>query len=188
MKPNESTPTSRALRTSVSDQRYQLGQSSHLPLQRCELMQRSRLPHPSWLRLRDHRSGCSHAKPPCIGPRVEVPLPQAIGEVHSRRRSRRDGIRVRRWFLHRRLPQRSPLFDFRASQSDGHTLVAVRPITDCRSLYEALIKQTLLTSEKRVQISFAAIRENIASSGSDNSVRWVPTAHQLADALTKRDL
>ena len=44
------------------------------------------------------------------------------------------------------------------------------------------------TSEKRVQISFAAIRENTASSGGDNSVRWVPTAHQLADVLTKRDL
>jgi len=77
--------------------------------------------------------------------------------------------------------------DFKASRSDGHTLVAVRPITDCRSLYDALIKQTMSTSEKRVQISFAAIRENTASSGSDNSVRWVPTAHQLADALTKRD-
>ena len=45
------------------------------------------------------------------------------------------------------------------------------------------------TSEKRVHISFAAIRENTASSGGgDNSVRWVPTAHQLADALTKRDI
>ena len=65
--------------------------------------------------------------------------------------------------------------------------MAVRPITECRSVYNALIKQTMSTSEKRVQISFAVIRENTASSGGDNSVGWVRTAHQLADALTKRD-
>ena len=77
--------------------------------------------------------------------------------------------------------------EFRASRSDGHTLVPVRPITDYRSLYDALIKQAMSTTEKRVQIWFAAIRENTASSGGDKSERWVPTAHQLADALTKRD-
>ena len=43
------------------------------------------------------------------------------------------------------------------------------------------------TSEKRRQISFAAIRENSAFSGGNDSVRWIPTAHQLADALAKRD-
>ena len=78
--------------------------------------------------------------------------------------------------------------EFGGSRSDGHSLVAVRPITDCRSLYAAFIKQTMGTTEKRVQISFAAIQENTASSdGRDTGVRRVPTAHQLADALTKRD-
>ena len=38
-----------------------------------------------------------------------------------------------------------------------------------------------------MRISFAAILENTASSGGDSGGRWVPTAHQLADAFTKRD-
>ena len=50
--------------------------------------------------------------------------------------------------------------EFRASRFDGHTLVAARPITDCRSFYDTLIKQAMSTTEKRVQISFAAMREN----------------------------
>lgn len=49
--------------------------------------------------------------------------------------------------------------------------MAVRPLTDRRSLYDAIIKQLMSTTEKRVQISFQAIRENTASSGGDNQVR-----------------
>lgn len=80
--------------------------------------------------------------------------------------------------------------DFRASRSDGHTLVAVNPITDCRSLYDASIKQTMSTTEKRVQISFAAVRENTAAASDgvcNNGVRWALTEQQLPDAFTKRD-
>ena len=45
---------------------------------------------------------------------------------------------------------------------------------------------TMRTSKKYADLVRSHSRVHCFSAG-DNSVRWVPTAHQLADALTKRD-
>ena len=77
---------------------------------------------------------------------------------------------------------------YRASKSPDHCLIAVKPVTDCRSLYDALCKQVFSTTERRVMVDLASIREIIGGGGeSDGPHRWVPRALQWADGLTKRD-
>ena len=67
-------------------------------------------------------------------------------------------------------------------------LFKVVPITDCRSLYDALQRLSASLQEKRVLLDLVSIRETCGGNmESSSSVRWVPTHVQLADGLTKRD-
>ena len=67
-------------------------------------------------------------------------------------------------------------------------LFRVYPITDCRSLYDALQRLSASLQEKRVILDLVAIRESCGGGlDSSSSVKWVPTDQQLADGLTKRD-
>ena len=53
--------------------------------------------------------------------------------------------------------------------------------TDCKSLFDAVVKNTSSLEEKRTLLDIRAIREAIASW----CIRWVPTDQQWADGLTK---
>ena len=59
-------------------------------------------------------------------------------------------------------------------------LFEVVPVTDARSLWDAVRRLTTNFQEKRVEISVASLRQQC------RNLRWVPTEFQLADALTKR--
>ena len=64
----------------------------------------------------------------------------------------------------------------------------VVPVTDCRSLYDALQRLSASLQEKRVLLDLVAIRETCGGGiEGSSSVRWVPGEHHLADGLTKRD-
>ena len=55
--------------------------------------------------------------------------------------------------------------------------------TDCKSLYDNIIKPTSTTKEKRVALDLLDVREGIERMGDE--IRWVPTDHMLVDCLTK---
>ena len=55
--------------------------------------------------------------------------------------------------------------------------------TDCKSLFDALVRLSSSLQDKRTQIEVQSIKELI----SKNGVRWVPTDEQHADPLTKLD-
>ena len=57
----------------------------------------------------------------------------------------------------------------------------VIPVTDARSLWDAVHRLSTNFQEKRVEIDVAALRQQC------RNLRWVPTEQQHADALTKRD-
>ena len=59
----------------------------------------------------------------------------------------------------------------------------MKPITDCKSLFDASKRLAQSLQEKRVQIDICSIRE----AASDGEIRWVPTTHMMADGLTKQD-
>jgi hypothetical protein len=62
------------------------------------------------------------------------------------------------------------------------------PVSDCRSLYDALQRLSASLQEKRVLLDLVSIRESCGGSlESSSAVRWVPGDHQFADGLTKRD-
>ena len=56
-------------------------------------------------------------------------------------------------------------------------------VTDCRSLFDALQKITPTLDEKRTAIDIAAIKEMVKK----ENIKWVPSAVQRADGLTKLD-
>ena len=56
----------------------------------------------------------------------------------------------------------------------------VIPVTDARSVWDAVHRLTTNFQEKRVEISVASLRQQC------RNLRWAPTEFQLADALTKR--
>ena len=56
----------------------------------------------------------------------------------------------------------------------------VIPVTDARSLWDAIHRLSTTFQEKRVEIDVAALRQSC------RGLRWVPTEQQRADALTKR--
>lgn len=56
--------------------------------------------------------------------------------------------------------------------------------TDCRSLYDTMIRVGGVMSDKRTQIEVTSIKEMVSRQG----VRWVPTEEQHADPLTKKGL
>ena len=55
--------------------------------------------------------------------------------------------------------------------------------TDCKSLYDNIIKPSSTTKEKRVALDLLDVREGIERMG--DQIRWVPTDHMLVDSLTK---
>ena len=57
----------------------------------------------------------------------------------------------------------------------------VIPVTDARSLWDAVHRLSTNFQEKRVEIDVAALRQQC------RNLRWVPTEQEHADALTKRD-
>ncbi len=70
--------------------------------------------------------------------------------------------------------------DFRATAGETGR-VPVIPVTDCKSLYDAVRRLSTSLKEKRVQIDVTSIRETAS-----RNIRWVPTLAMLADGLTKR--
>ena len=60
-------------------------------------------------------------------------------------------------------------------------LLEVLPVTDARSLWDAIHRLTTSFQEKRVEISIAALRQQC------RNLRWVPTEQQVADVMTKRN-
>ncbi|CAE7400538.1 GIP [Symbiodinium sp. CCMP2456] len=60
-------------------------------------------------------------------------------------------------------------------------LFEVLPVTDARSLWDAIHRLTTSFQEKRVEISIAALRQQC------RNLRWVPTEQQIADVMTKRN-
>ena len=57
-------------------------------------------------------------------------------------------------------------------------------VTDCRSLYDAVISPNPVLTEKRTVIQIRSIQEFV----SPEDLRWTPTGVMWADALTKVDL
>jgi hypothetical protein len=56
--------------------------------------------------------------------------------------------------------------------------------TDCKSLFDCLVKVTPSLEEKRTLIDIFSVKEHIT----DEQARWLPTDKQRADALTKIDV
>ena len=71
--------------------------------------------------------------------------------------------------------------EYKASMRGGESLIPVYPVTDCRSLYDAVHRLSTTFQEKRTEIDVACLRQTA------KALRWVPTSQQWADALTKRD-
>jgi hypothetical protein len=69
--------------------------------------------------------------------------------------------------------------DYRATLH-GASRVPVTPVTDCKSLYDAVHRLATSFEEKRVQIDVTSLRS--ATQG----LRWLPTDKQQADVFTKR--
>ena len=61
-------------------------------------------------------------------------------------------------------------------------LFAVIPVTDCKSLYDAIKKCSPQLQERKTMVDRVSIKRS-----SGDSVRRVPTWQMWADALTKRD-
>ena len=63
----------------------------------------------------------------------------------------------------------------------GKSPFSIWPVTDARSLFDAIHRLATSFQEKRVEIDIAALRQTC------RSLHWVPTEAMLADALTKRN-
>ena len=57
------------------------------------------------------------------------------------------------------------------------------PVTDCKSLFDALQKENPQVEDKRTLIDLLRLARTVSS----DAVRWVPTEYMWADGLTKRD-
>lgn len=62
----------------------------------------------------------------------------------------------------------------------GRSPFSIWPVTDARSLFDAIHRLATSFQEKRVEIDIAALRQTC------RNLHWVPTEVMLADALTKR--
>eukprot|EP00971_Amphidinium_carterae_P240871 4781833-Amphidinium_carterae.1 len=63
-------------------------------------------------------------------------------------------------------------------------------LTDCKSLYDAVLQSSPCLEEKRTILTTAAIREAVEENHAVHThvpprLFWVPTEQQMADALTK---
>ena len=62
----------------------------------------------------------------------------------------------------------------------GRSPIPVYPVTDARSLFDAIHRISTTFMERRVEIDVAALRENC------RNLKWVPSEAMKADCLTKR--
>ena len=69
------------------------------------------------------------------------------------------------------------------SALEGEPALEHRHATDCRSLYDAVMKENPNTEEKRVVVNIRSIQQSIPSP----FFHWVPTDKMFADGLTKDD-
>ena len=74
----------------------------------------------------------------------------------------------------------SEMLDGEYKATCGKPAFEVIPVTDARSLWDAIHRLSTSFSEKRVEIDVAGLRESC------RNLRWVPTEFQHADPLTKR--
>jgi len=72
---------------------------------------------------------------------------------------------------------------FRRRATAGRPTLPCVVRTDCRSLYDAVLKVQATLEEKRTLIDLLSIKETVG----DNGLRWIPTNEQHADPLTKKD-
>ena len=63
----------------------------------------------------------------------------------------------------------------------GKSPFPIWPVTDARSLFDAIHRLATSFTEKRVEIDIAALRQTC------RNLHWVPTEVMLADGLTKRN-
>ena len=69
--------------------------------------------------------------------------------------------------------------DYKASEAKNSKIEIV-PVTDARSVFDAVHRLATSFQEKRVEIDTAAPRQTC------RNLRWVPTEFQLADVFIKR--
>ena len=69
--------------------------------------------------------------------------------------------------------------------SSSSRLVPSIPITDCKSLYDAIHKQGAApaSTDKRLAIELATVKAKAASG--ETGLRWIDARYQIADCLTK---
>ena len=74
----------------------------------------------------------------------------------------------------------------------GESLMKISTVTDCRSVYDCVLKESSTPDDRRTAISVASLRQGVsAGSGRDlrkSALMWVPTRCQIADGLTKSGL
>ena len=70
--------------------------------------------------------------------------------------------------------------------------MALRLITDCKSLYDNIVKDCSLCEDRHTALYVAALRQCVSAGpqrdGTKAGMLWVPSRHQLADGLTKTGL
>ena len=76
------------------------------------------------------------------------------------------------------------LYGYKSGWRDLVSKIPAAIATDCRSLYDLCRKHGSLPNERRVALDLLDVREGLEDHG--DQIRWIPTAHMLADALTKR--
>lgn len=72
-----------------------------------------------------------------------------------------------------------------AAATTGKGVLPVRlyKVTDCRSLYDCILKESPSISEKTTTIDILSIHESLTG----GSIRWVPTDMMWADGFTNMD-
>jgi len=74
----------------------------------------------------------------------------------------------------------------------GEDIMRAQLLTDCKSLYDHMARDSKLPEDRWTAIHGAALRSAVsAGPGGDTAkcaMRWVASRHQLADGLTKRGL
>jgi len=80
----------------------------------------------------------------------------------------------------------------KAAHEWGEQDVPLRMITDCKSLFDHVSKECALADDRHTALYLASLREEVSAgpqrSASKAGMMWVPSRHQLADALTKQGL
>ena len=65
-------------------------------------------------------------------------------------------------------------------------------VTDCRSLYDCIKKESSLPEDRRTALTLASLKQSVSAGVGRNTrkarLMWVPTRSQHADGLTKSGL